>query len=101
MYRVEQNDGETWAVLGPHEATVFTGTLRQCEHWLDRQENLNRTAAAARRAGWMMRLGRLLGRCFSQQRKHHATANSSSAMESASAVSATESTGSGTSTSDT
>lgn len=39
MYRIEVLFGDRWAVVGQDGQTECVGTMRQCEDWLDFQEN--------------------------------------------------------------
>lgn len=38
-YRICKTSGENWGIVDEHQQCVFEGTLRQCEDWLDHQEN--------------------------------------------------------------
>lgn len=53
MYQVRHDQDERWVVLDLDDEPIFTGTRRQCEDWLDRQENTARRERAPRRSGWL------------------------------------------------
>lgn len=40
MFQLRPAQGDTWQILNARDEKVFTGSLRQCEDWLDQQENL-------------------------------------------------------------
>ena len=40
MFQLRPAQGETWHILNTRDEKLFTGSLRQCEDWLDHQENL-------------------------------------------------------------
>ena len=42
MFQLRPVERETWQILNANDEPVFTGSLRQCEDWLDHQENLSR-----------------------------------------------------------
>ena len=42
MFQLRPPERETSQILNANDEPVFTGSLRQCEDWLDRQENLTR-----------------------------------------------------------
>ena len=42
MYQVRPTSEDRWAVVDLNAQIVFEGTRRECEDWLDRQENLPR-----------------------------------------------------------
>ena len=42
MFQLRPADRETWQILNSSDELVFTGSLRECEDWLDHQENLGR-----------------------------------------------------------
>jgi hypothetical protein len=39
MYRVQYKNREQWRIVDGRDQTVFVGTKRQAEDWLDYQEN--------------------------------------------------------------
>jgi hypothetical protein len=47
MYSVEQLSDTEWCIVDEQQRTVFTGTWRAAEDWLDFQENMSRQAALA------------------------------------------------------
>jgi hypothetical protein len=48
MYRLQQHGDDGWSVIGEDNSTFFTGSLQQCEQWLDREENRLRRPFAQR-----------------------------------------------------
>ena len=42
MFQLRPAERNSWQILNGNDEPVFTGSLRQCEDWLDHQENLNR-----------------------------------------------------------
>ena len=42
MFQLRPAERDTWQILNSSDELVFTGSLRQCEDWLDHQENLTR-----------------------------------------------------------
>ena len=58
MYKLRSFDDERWVVVDPGDQEVYTGTLRECEHWLDRQENITERSIP-REPGSVSWLGRL------------------------------------------
>jgi hypothetical protein len=64
MYRIEVLFGDRWAVVGLNGQTECVGTMRQCEDWLDCQENrvANRVKAPSARRPWMADSRNLLRR---------------------------------------
>ena len=44
MFRLSTHDENKWSLLDAHDDTVFVGTLLECEDWLDRMENVQRSS---------------------------------------------------------
>lgn len=65
MYRVKQLDNESWAIVDRGDATLFVGTMRQCEDWLDHRQNMDRLA---NRISLWKRIVRWVWRCCSRKR---------------------------------
>jgi len=42
MHSIRRVEDDRWAVIDADDVTVFVGTLRECEDWLDRDENIHR-----------------------------------------------------------
>ena len=42
MFQLRPGEAPKWQIVNIRDETVFTGTLRQCEDWLDLQENVSR-----------------------------------------------------------
>lgn len=42
MFQLRPAERSYWQILNANDEPVFTGSLRQCEDWLDHQENLTR-----------------------------------------------------------
>ena len=42
MFQLRPAERSYWQILNANDEPVFTGSLRQCEDWLDHQENLSR-----------------------------------------------------------
>ena len=42
MFQLRPAEREIWQILNSNDELVFSGSRRQCEDWLDRQENLTR-----------------------------------------------------------
>jgi hypothetical protein len=59
MYRINSAAGNRSSIVDEEEQVRFVGTLRQCEDWLDAQENCpsqeSRFTAWARRAWHVLR----------------------------------------------
>ena len=49
MYSVQKHCGNQWVIVDQHALTMCTGTMRQCEDWLDSHENLLTTHQASSR----------------------------------------------------
>jgi hypothetical protein len=47
MYSIETLTGDRWAVIGEGGQTACVGTMRQCEDWLDYQQNRRATSLAS------------------------------------------------------
>lgn len=56
MYRIQTSTGAQWTIVDEREEVVFVGTLRECEDWLDFQENAQRKSRESR--GWLSQLWR-------------------------------------------
>jgi hypothetical protein len=50
MYRIASAAGSQWAIVDETDRVWFVGTPRECEDWLDLQENLQRQQQ--KRAHW-------------------------------------------------
>jgi hypothetical protein len=50
MYSVEQLNDKQWCIVDEQRRTVFTGTFRAAEDWLDFQENMSRQAALVQKS---------------------------------------------------
>jgi hypothetical protein len=50
MYSIERSAGNRWVVVADGERTACVGTMRQCEEWLDFQENNPPTGTPKSRA---------------------------------------------------
>ena len=74
MNYLKHVDGKSWAIYDDGNDKVFVGTRRQCEEWLDLQENLARTGTCC--CGWLKRLGQSLLPRFMQNRKTETAADS-------------------------
>lgn len=51
-YRIQHVENGQWSVLDSDDAPVFCGTLRECEDWLDRRENVERERISLLRRLW-------------------------------------------------
>lgn len=60
MHKLRHVQDDQWAILDADDVPRFHGTLRDCEDWLDRQENLAGEAGWVRR--WLSRLRAVLSR---------------------------------------
>lgn len=49
MYSVQYRSGDQWVVVNTHGQPMYSGTMLQCEDWLDCQENLPATGPAYQR----------------------------------------------------
>jgi hypothetical protein len=61
MYRIQTGPAD-WAVLGERNERMFSGTPRECEDWLDQQENVHASRSepiAGRR--WFFLAGAISG----------------------------------------
>ncbi|MGQ0634349.1 MAG: hypothetical protein ACT4QC_07060 [Planctomycetaceae bacterium] len=58
MYRIQPETGERWTIVDLADQVVFAGSLRQCEDWLDQQENL--VAKPAGLLAWYQKMWRKL-----------------------------------------
>ena len=47
MFRVEPTEGDHWKIVDQNDNTVFVGTMREAEEWLDCRDNLYRRPATA------------------------------------------------------
>lgn len=56
MYQVRHEKDERWVVLDLNDQPVFTGTRRECEDWLDGQENAARHERVPRSPGLLKRV---------------------------------------------
>lgn len=65
MYRIIAEKFRRWTVVDSHAAELFTGTLRQCEDWLDVKENMQR--ASVPRQSWFLRIWDMSIRKFRTQ----------------------------------
>jgi len=52
MFRVEITQGDQWKIVVDNASTVFIGTMREAEDWLDSHENVQRQPATA--GGWFL-----------------------------------------------
>lgn len=50
MYRIQPVTGDQWTIVDERDESVFVGTLKQCEDWLDFQENAS--GRSQTRGGW-------------------------------------------------
>jgi hypothetical protein len=51
MFRVEPTQGDQWRIVDENDNTVFVGTMREAEEWLDCRDNAFRQTATA--GGWL------------------------------------------------
>ena len=53
--RVRHIENDRWVVLDVDDTPLMTGSLRECEDWLDREENRDRARQSiwSRLFGWM------------------------------------------------
>jgi hypothetical protein len=58
MYRIQPAAGEQWAIVDERDESVYVGSLRGCEDWLDFQENV-KARLPVEEKGWWRRLWRL------------------------------------------
>jgi len=58
MYRIRSICADQWTIVNESDRVVFTGTMRQCEDWLDYAENHEAKERYA--PGWFQRLCELL-----------------------------------------
>lgn len=58
MYRIRSINADHWTIVNDADRVMFTGSVRQCEDWLDYAENMERRQASA--PGWFQRLCELL-----------------------------------------
>jgi hypothetical protein len=54
MYRIHSVQGDQWTIVDEGGQPVFVGTKRQCEDWLDLQENIR--PRPSRYKAWIRRL---------------------------------------------
>lgn len=50
MYRIQQTTDGQWTIVDERDEVALVGTLRECEDWLDFQENAERLSAG--HPGW-------------------------------------------------
>ena len=60
MYELRSTSADQWSVVDDDGEPVYVGSLRQCEDWLDRQENRLRSS----RPGVLRRLWLRLRQLF-------------------------------------
>lgn len=58
-HTVRHIEGDRWTVMDADDAPAFSGTLQECEDWLDRRENRKRERASLLRrvSHWVCGLG--------------------------------------------
>lgn len=60
MYRISDASGSQWAVVDETDRVWFVGTPRECEDWLDLQENLKRQNQPRPASQWRRAWGALV-----------------------------------------
>ena len=64
MFRVEPTEGDHWKIVDQNDNTVFVGTMREAEEWLDCRDNLYRRPATA--GGWFRNSVKSVKRFFAR-----------------------------------